>query len=355
MRAGARRVRLGDHGKAVELLHGLEQELPLLAREVARYRAEAAFVAGPFLVAAAYFERSGSAPGLARAALATMKGGDLKQARALADRAVAAAQRARRSRDEAAARMARARVLLGVRDAAERPGEKAAAAALAHADLRWIVKSAPSSPDGREAAALLAALPGQLSQEERLQKVDAMVAGGSAAEAIAELDKMSGVPASELHHRRATALYQARDYEAAAAAFLKVAASPSARQAEQLHLAARSLSRLRREAEAIERHLAVARRFRKTRWGARACSPRGSSCRSGATRGRRAVRPVPRGLSAERSARRRGLRAGARDAVDGRRRARAAAAGAARAGREAGRRGAAARARRARGAARRRP
>ncbi|WP_437980768.1 transglycosylase SLT domain-containing protein [Sorangium sp. So ce117] len=258
---------LGDHGKAVELLHGLEQGLPLLSREVARYRAEAAFVAGPFLEAAAYFERSGSATGLARAALATMKGGDLKQARALADRAVAAAQRARRSRDEAAARMARARVQLGVRDAAERPGEKAAAAALAQADLRWIVKSAPSSPDGREAAALLAALPGQLSQEERLQKVDAMVAGGSAAEAIAELDKMSGVPASELHHRRATALYQARDYEAAAAAFLKVAAAPSARQAEQLHLAARSLSRLRREAEAIERHLAVARRFRKTRWG----------------------------------------------------------------------------------------
>ncbi|WP_437275865.1 lytic transglycosylase domain-containing protein [Sorangium sp. So ce375] len=260
-------LELGHHGKVVELLHGLEQELPLLAREVARYRAEAAFVAGPFLVAAAYFEGTGSAPGLARAALAYLKGGDLKRARALADRAVAAAQRARRSRDEAAARMARARVQLGVRDAAERPGEKAAAAALAHADLRWIVKSAPSSPDGREAAALLAAVPGQLSQAERLQKVDAMVAGGSATEAIAELDKMSGVPASELHHRRATALYQARDYEAAAAAFLKVAASPSARQAEQLHLAARSLSRLRREAEAIERHLAVARKFQKTRWG----------------------------------------------------------------------------------------
>ena len=129
-----------------------------------------------------------------------MKGGDLKQARAAADRAVAAAQRARRSRDEAAARMARARVQLGVREG-----------------LRWIVNSARSSPDGREAAALLAAVPGQLSQEERLQSVDAMVAGGSAAEAIAELDKMSGLPASELHHRRATALYQARDYEGAAA------------------------------------------------------------------------------------------------------------------------------------------
>ncbi|WP_437479096.1 transglycosylase SLT domain-containing protein [Sorangium sp. So ce1014] len=263
----------GNHGKTVELLHGLEQELPLLAREVARYRAEAAFEVGPFLAAAAHFEASSAAPGLARAAIAYMKGGDLQQARALADRAVTAAQRARRSRDEAAARLSRARVQLGVRDAAERPqdegGAKAAAAALALAlaDLRWIVKNAPSSPDGREAAALLAAMPGQLSQEDRLQKVDAMVAGGSAAEAIAELDKLSGVPASELRHRRATALYQARDYAGAAEAFLKVAASPSARQAEQLHLAARSLSRLHREAEAIERHLAVARRFRKTRWG----------------------------------------------------------------------------------------
>ncbi|WP_433928319.1 transglycosylase SLT domain-containing protein [Sorangium cellulosum] len=262
---------LGDHGKAVELLHGLEQALPLLAREVARYRAEAAFEVGPFLEAAAYFERAGGAPGLARAAVAAMKGGDLAQARALADRAVVAAQRARKTRDEAAARLARARVLLAARDAAERSGDKgpakAAAAELALADLRWIVKSAPSSADGREAAALLAAAPGPLSPEERLQKVDAMVAAGSASQAIAELDKLSGVSAAELHHRRATALYQARDYEGAAAAFLKVAASPSARQAEQLHLAARSLSRLRREGEAIERHLAVARRFRKTRWG----------------------------------------------------------------------------------------
>ncbi|WP_437753097.1 transglycosylase SLT domain-containing protein [Sorangium sp. So ce1389] len=262
---------LGDHGKAVELLHGLEQALPLLAREVARYRAEAAFEVGPFLAAAAYFEGVGDAPGLSRAAIAAMKGGDLKQARALADRAVTAAQRARRSRDEAAARMARARVLLAVRDAAERSGEKggagAAAAALALADLRWLVKSAPSSAEGREAAALLAAMPGQLSPQDRLQKVDAMVAAGSAAEAIAELDELSGVPASELHHRRAAALYQARDYEGAVAAFLKVAASPSARQAEQLHLAARSLSRLQREGEAIERHLQVARRFRRTRWG----------------------------------------------------------------------------------------
>ncbi|WP_437686513.1 transglycosylase SLT domain-containing protein [Sorangium sp. So ce176] len=262
---------LGDHGKAVELLDGLEQALPLLAREVARYRAEAAFEVGPFLEAAAYFERAGGATGLARAAVAAMKGGDLAQARALADQAVVAAQRARKSRDEAAARLARARVLLAARDAAERSGDKgpakAAAAELALADLRWIVKSAPKSADGREAAALLAAVPGPLSPEERLQKADAMVAAGSASQAIAELDKISGVSAAELHHRRATALYQARDYEGAAAAFLKVAASPSARQAEQLHLAARSLSRLRREGEAIERHLAVARRFRKTRWG----------------------------------------------------------------------------------------
>lgn len=264
-------LELGDHGKAVELLHGLEKELPLLAREVARHRAEAAFEAGPFLEAAAYFERAGGAPGLSRAAIAAMRGGDLAQARALADRAVAAAQRARRSRDEAAARLARARVLLAARDAAERSGDKgsakAAAAALALADLRWIVKSAPSSADGREAAALLAATPGPLSPEERLQKVDAMVAAGSAAEAIAELDKLSGVSEAERRHRRATALYQARDYERAVEAFLKVAAKPSARQAEQLHLAARSLSRLRREGEAIERHLQVARRFRKTRWG----------------------------------------------------------------------------------------
>ncbi|AUX25034.1 exported transglycosylase [Sorangium cellulosum] len=262
---------LGDHEKTVELLHGLEQALPLLAREVARYRAAAALEVGPFLAAAAYYEASGSALDLARAATAYRKGGDLERARAVADRAVGAAQRARRSRDEAAARLSRARVQLAVHDAPARPADKgrsrAAAAELALADLRWIVKNAPSSPDGREAAALLAAAPGQASPGERLQAVDAMVAAGRAADAIAELDKLSGVPAAELHHRRATALYRARDYAGAAEAFLKGAASPSARQAEQLHLAARSLSRLHREGEAIEQHLAVARRFRRTRWG----------------------------------------------------------------------------------------
>lgn len=243
---------LKDYGKAASLLHGLEAELPLLARHVARCRAEAALEAGPFEEAATYFAASTRAPDLARASTAYLKAGDVARARALANQAVVAAQRARRSRDEAEARMARARV----------PGAKALP------DLRWIVKNAPSSPEAREAARALSALQPSTSPEARSEHAEGMVASGSAAEAVAELDRLVVAPGAGLH-RRAAALFQARDYEGAAQAFLKAAASPSPRRAEQLHLAARSLARLNRDAEAISRHLEVAAKFRRTRWGER--------------------------------------------------------------------------------------
>ena len=275
---------LKDPGRAAELLHELEAALPLLAGDVARYRAEAALEAGPFAEAAAYFARSRGALDLARAADAYVKAGDTAKAIAVAGQGVAAAQRAKRRPDEAAARMARARALR-----APRPGPAAGAAAgghprgevasprpagaappLAVADLRWVAKNAAGTPEGREAQGALEALKLQLSTPDRLEAVEAMIAAGSAVEAAQELERLGAegvIPRGELLHRRATALYKARDYEGAAKAFLEAAAVRTARQPEQLYSAARALSRADRDAEAIARYLEVATKSPRTSWG----------------------------------------------------------------------------------------
>ena len=54
----------------------LDQVLPSIAGDVARYRAEAQFIAGPYADAAAYYERSSKPQDLIRAALAYEKAGD---------------------------------------------------------------------------------------------------------------------------------------------------------------------------------------------------------------------------------------------------------------------------------------
>ena len=294
-------LRLGDFGRAVSLLHHLEVDLPLIATDIERYRAEAALEAGPFAEAAAWFARSRDARDLGRAAEAYAKAGDSAKAIATAARAVITAQRSRRTQDEAAARLSRARVLQQIAANAQRPRFPAAApaatatasaatattpaatattpaAAPARApqpplspvvlgDLRWIARNAAGTPEGREAAAALADRGVLLSPVERLDVVEGLIAAGSAAEAAAELEKLAqtGVlPRPELLHRRATALYKARDYPAAAKTFVEAAAIPTARQPEQLYYAARALARSARDADAIDRFREVAAKFPRT-------------------------------------------------------------------------------------------
>lgn len=259
---------LGDAAKAASLLHRLDAELPLLAADITRWRAEAALEAGPHAEAAAHFARSKDPRDLARAAEAYLRAGDFTQAIGAAGRAVAAAQRSKRRQDEAAARLARARALRQA-VAARAPQAKAPAPPAAIADLRWIARSAPATPEGREAAAALAELGAALTPVERLEAADALIEGGSAAEAAAELTRLAAtgvLPKPELLHRRATALYRARDYGAAATAFLEAAAIPTPKQPEQVYYAARALARQDRHPEAIERLLEVASKWPRTSW-----------------------------------------------------------------------------------------
>ncbi|HSO00768.1 MAG TPA: transglycosylase SLT domain-containing protein [Candidatus Nanopelagicales bacterium] len=269
---------LGDAEKAAGLLHRLEGELPLLAADIARYRAEAALTAGPLAEAVAYYSRSRDPRDLARAAEALARGGDVKQGLAMAGRAVAAAQRSKRKQDEAAARFVRARIVrqaMATTATAAAAAAKVPAAAAAKvpaavvADLRWIARNAPATAEGREAAAALAESGAVLTPAERLEAAEALVEGGGAAEAAAELTRLGStgvLPRPELLHRRATALYRARDYDAAATAFLEAAALPTARKPEQLYYAARSLARQDRNSEAIERLLEVSTKYPRTSW-----------------------------------------------------------------------------------------
>lgn len=258
------RVAIGakDSARAVTLLAGLEQKLPALAEDIARFRAEAAFEAGPYGEAAAYFARSVKARDLVRAAEAYDKAGNASAARQTVDKAVAAAQRTKSARDEIAAHALRARLLQGPPDAPLDP--------VAAGDLRWIAINAPAAPEGRAATEELERRKQPLTQGERLRAIEAMLEAGAASAALAEVDRMLALPSAprrELMHLRAASLYKARSYAEAAQAYQSAAAARSGREAEQLTLAARSLARAGRDAEAIKRYAEVAARYRATPYG----------------------------------------------------------------------------------------
>jgi len=249
----------GDHGAAVKLLDGLERDLPLLADDIARHRAEAQFEAGPFAEAAAYFAQSSSASDLVRAALAHQKAGDLDTAKKAADKALFAAARTRKQQDSIEARMARA----AIRRAA------AASDPIAAADLRWVALNAPATAEGREATAALEAMGLPLLPQEKRRIADQLTSVNDA------LQKTGAAVSADLLHTRAMALYKARRYDEAAKAFRDAAAVAkksykAAREAEDLYYAAKSLSRSGDEQAAIKLYRDVAARHKKTAFAERA-------------------------------------------------------------------------------------
>src|SRR5262249_53176736 len=92
---------LGEQDKVRPLLDGVD--LPLLANEIDRLKAEAAVEVGPYVDAAAYYKAKGRPRDLVMAARALDKGGDHKGALALADDALQQAQRMGKANDERAA------------------------------------------------------------------------------------------------------------------------------------------------------------------------------------------------------------------------------------------------------------
>jgi len=246
----------GESAKAVALLAGLEQVLPALASDVARWRAEAEVDAGPYGDAATYFSRSARAHDLVRAAEAFDKVGDGAGARKLADKAVATAEKSKHLRDEAAARAVRARL-----------NKTAGKSLAALTDLRWLATKVAATSEGRAAAATLEQLKAPMGAKDRIAAIAEMIERGAAAEALVEIERITGKPGfpqNEILHNRAMALYKARSWPEAAKAFQDAAAAKSGREAEQLFYAARALSRADKDDDAIKLFQDVATRYKKS-------------------------------------------------------------------------------------------
>jgi soluble lytic murein transglycosylase len=259
--ARARAAReLGDHGRALELLSGLEKELPALSERIQRERAEASFGSGSFAAAAAYYEKEGGAAALARAALAREKAGEHKEAIALATRVVSTLKGKRQRSVEALARDVRAR-------AAINDGKRAQAIA----DLRWLMLDDPVGwPDADERLASLSPKRAP-TKEERLGRALSLGRSGERARAEAELEalaKATGPRLSPARVARARAFawyYSREDYRRASELFQRAAAGPGVDAAEARFYAARSLARAQADADAIKGYEEVIRRFPRSR------------------------------------------------------------------------------------------
>ena len=252
-----------DAARAIPLLSGLEAQLPLLADDVARWRAEAQLAVGPYAEAAAYFAKSTKPRDLSKAAVAYDKAGDAASSKRCADLAVTAAAKSKSQREEARARMERGRLLQA------RQGNAAA-----EPDYRWVAVHTPSSPDGRAATEALEKMKRPLLPKERLQAIDGLVDAGSP-EAVGAIERMSKEPSApkpELTHQKAMALFKARSYSEAAKAFQAAAkgAGKAGHDAEEWFYAARSLARSEQDDDAIKTYLNVATRYRKTPWAEKA-------------------------------------------------------------------------------------
>jgi soluble lytic murein transglycosylase len=249
----------GDHAVAVAALGGLENELSPIAADIERWRAESQAEAGPFAEAAQYFMKQGGASALGKAALAFEKAGMAKEARAAADRAIAAGKG---DAGEAAVRAVRARL-------AEADGDSAAAID----DLRFIVLRAPADDESKAALVALERLdPARpLTAKERLGRADKLGDAGRTDDALAELElaEKTANPneQEEIAWARAFVLYRSRNrYEKAALAFGKLGKLKGPRQPEALYYAARAASRADHDDEAAKGYRALAQRFPMSPW-----------------------------------------------------------------------------------------
>lgn len=249
----------GEHARAVELLGGLESELPLLEREIRSRWAEAAAEAGPYREAADRFLKSPVARDLTRAAMALDRAGLADEAYKVASRAVAAAERGKSKTLQAPARGLRARIRVTQGKVIE-----------ALADLHWLAEHTPAHADGRYALTILEEHDKPLPGKRQLETITNLIAAGETKLAVESAEKLTGVSPAEKAHAKAWALYRARHYPDAIKAWEAAARLKSGRTAEQLYYLARSLARVGRDDDAIAKHDEVVKRFRTGLWAERA-------------------------------------------------------------------------------------
>ncbi len=247
----------GDADAAAKLLDGLEALLPLLSDDVARHRAEARLVAGPFDAAGEYFAARAAASSQLNAARAFVKAKDAR-ARTAADRVILHETRTRAQEAEARA----LRTALG--------GPEAAVAA----DARWIRVRAPDTTFDHDAEATLAkADPTHpLTAEEWMTRAHVLADASRATDAIAAVDRAAAAPGRvpagvDRMRAKADALFKAKNrYGEAWSAYTQTSQLGGPHVAEDAFMAARSLARADRDDEAVRDYEALERRFPRTTW-----------------------------------------------------------------------------------------
>jgi peptidoglycan lytic transglycosylase len=257
-------IEVADPARAVKLFAGLDEKLPVLKDEIAAHRADAQAEAGPFADAAKYFEAQKTSASLVKAAAAWERAGDLKKARKAADRSLVLAtpsgKRDTPSREEVAARAARARI-----------AEKQKDAAVATMDLRWLATYAPTADQAADVDQRLEKLAPKraLSARERYDRAVAMAREGQIDRVERELalvPKASGATPSEaeLLHAKGLAHYSARSYPKAAELLERAATLGGPTAPGDLFHAARARSRAHQDDRAIAMYREVAKRYPKS-------------------------------------------------------------------------------------------
>ncbi|MBV9947690.1 MAG: hypothetical protein JOZ69_12625, partial [Myxococcales bacterium] len=244
---------------ALQLVEGLETELPLLADDIGRRRAEARLAVGPYAEAGEWFALHAGAAFQLDAARAFEKAGDARRAHAAAERVLLAPRHTRAQ--EAEARALRVRV-------APAPDDPE------RADARWLAtRGADVSPV--DSVALLSRLDPRhpLTAEELLVRARTLADAGRTDDALKVIESAAGAPGADkvsaLERARAkgTALFRAHGrYTEAAKTLAECAAAGGPHAAEDAFHAARAQSRADRDEEAIRGYEDVRRRFPRSPW-----------------------------------------------------------------------------------------
>jgi soluble lytic murein transglycosylase len=254
---------LGKHADAVTRLEKLEDDLPLLRDAIAKVRAQAALVVGPYDRAAEWYAGRPTAASWMISADAWDKAGDPVRARAQCDRILAADKRPRALEEKARA--------LRMKIVRAKDGDPAAAA-----DARWLAVNALDDATAAAGGELLEKLakPAPLTAEDLLARSRILADVGRSDDALRAAERAAGAASAtgkslplDLCHARAEALYKARTrYPEAALAYRSCAAMGGPRAAEDSFLAARAFSRGDRDADALPAFASVMQHHPKTTW-----------------------------------------------------------------------------------------